>query len=105
MIVDSLLINHAIARRHRLTPRQAEVLAHLAAGNTAPQIGRQLYIARDTVHEHLKQAAKRLGITSGDGYRNDARSVAAVAMAYELGVFRTRREREALRATRARGAA
>lgn len=39
----------------RLTPREAEVLALYASGETAERVGAQLYISRETVIDHVRR--------------------------------------------------
>ena len=101
MILDPHhLVNPSIARDLGLTSRQAEVLALAAAGLSDDQIGQRLYITRDTVKQHVQRACRNVGVS----VTTVSRRTAAVALAYELGLFRTPRERDALRARR-RGAA
>ncbi|MDT5080283.1 MAG: hypothetical protein QOJ80_4920 [Mycobacterium sp.] len=47
-----------------LTPREREVLSHLATGATNAQIARALVIADETVKSHLKQISKKLGTST-----------------------------------------
>lgn len=48
----------------RLTPRQEELLRHVAAGETNAKIARQLGITEGTVHIHLEHIYARLGASS-----------------------------------------
>lgn len=51
-----------LARRLPLTPREAEVLAHLAAGDTNEAIAAELTISRHTVIRHLEHIYAKLGV-------------------------------------------
>lgn len=51
-----------LARRLPLTPRQAEVLARLAAGRTNGGIAADLGISPNTVARHVEQVYARLGV-------------------------------------------
>jgi DNA-binding NarL/FixJ family response regulator len=61
------------------TTRQAEVLAALAEGLTAAEVGRRLGISRRTVEDHLAAAKKVTGAKT---------SVEAVARCYYYGLLR-----------------
>jgi DNA-binding CsgD family transcriptional regulator len=61
------------------TTRQAEVLAALAEGLTAAEVGRRLGISRRTVEDHLAAAKKVTGAKT---------SVEAVARCYCYGLLR-----------------
>lgn len=52
----------ALARRLPITPREAEVLAHLAAGRTNDGIAADLHISRHTVARHLEHIYAKLGV-------------------------------------------
>ena len=52
----------AIARRYTLTPREQEVVAHLARGYTYPQIAEKLFVTLDTVQSHAKSIYRKMGI-------------------------------------------
>ncbi len=52
---------------HRLSPRELEVLAGLAKGMTAKEIGDSLYISVNTVTTHRKNISSKLGIRSVSG--------------------------------------
>ena len=47
-----------------LTPRQAEVLRHLASGCSTDQIAARLGISVETVRNHIRDLLKRLGVHS-----------------------------------------
>ena len=47
--------------RPKLTPREREVLRHLADGLTHDEIGAVLYLSPETVRAHVKKATVRLG--------------------------------------------
>jgi two-component system, NarL family, nitrate/nitrite response regulator NarL len=51
------------ADRQRLTPREREVLALIANGASAPQIGRQLHLSTGTVKTHLLHLYEKLGVS------------------------------------------
>ncbi|MGI5401346.1 response regulator transcription factor [Streptomyces sp. CA-135486] len=57
-------INRAIARLPALTPREREVVAHVADGATDHEIARALAISRRTVHKHLEQIYRKTGLGS-----------------------------------------
>jgi DNA-binding CsgD family transcriptional regulator len=42
------------ARACGLTPREAELLQHLAGGATTREIARQMFVSENTVQDHLK---------------------------------------------------
>lgn len=47
---------------HDLTPRQAEVLRHLARGSSTEQIAGELGVTVDTTRNHIRDLLKRLGV-------------------------------------------
>jgi DNA-binding CsgD family transcriptional regulator len=47
-----------------LTPRQGEILKHLAAGTASAQIALALQISERTVHKHLEHIYERLDVTN-----------------------------------------
>lgn len=52
-------------RRHpRLTPRQHEILGHLANGRSTDQIAGELHLSRETVRNHVRHVLRRLGASS-----------------------------------------
>lgn len=57
-----------------LTDREVEVLCLVAQGKPTPEIGRECYMAPDTVKTHLARAAVKLGTRS-----RTASAVAALA--------------------------
>ena len=61
----SLLINadkqRAARLEHKLSPRELEILALVAAGETDRDIARQLSIATTTVHSHLERIRDKTG--------------------------------------------
>jgi DNA-binding NarL/FixJ family response regulator len=57
-----LLLGEADDRVERLTPRQREILAGVAAGLTDAQIGERLGIAASTVNKHLEAVYERLDV-------------------------------------------
>ena len=60
--------------RHGLTPRELEVLRHVAEGGTNRSIGEELSISERTVERHLTNLYRKLGVSS---------RAAATAWAYE----------------------
>lgn len=77
-------INKAAAREWGLTTRHCEVLMGIARGCTDGVIARSLGLADETVNTHLRGLFRKLGVSS---------RAAAVAVAYDTGVLRTRVER------------
>ncbi len=61
-----------------LTPRQAQVLRHVAAGLTNREIATELSLSEKTVDRHLSNAFDRLGVSS---------RAAAAALAVERGLI------------------
>jgi two-component system nitrate/nitrite response regulator NarL len=49
--------------RPALTPREQEVLHHVAAGRQAPEIARELHLAPATVKGHLQSLYEKLGVS------------------------------------------
>ena len=47
-----------------LTPRQAEVLRHLAVGCSTEQIAQELNISLETVRNHIRAVLRKLGARS-----------------------------------------
>ena len=60
-----------------LTPREAEVLTLIAAGQTNRQVGEALYISEKTASVHVSNILRKLGVAS---------RVDAAAVAQRLGV-------------------
>jgi DNA-binding NarL/FixJ family response regulator len=65
-------------RTVKLTPRERDVLVHLAEGLSHDEIGRELGISGETVRTHVQKACERLGA----GTRTEA-----VARALRLGLI------------------
>jgi len=63
----------------RLTPREAEILRSLAAGETATQIAEALGISALTVQSHVKSILAKLGVHS---------KIEAVTLAWRYGLAR-----------------
>jgi DNA-binding NarL/FixJ family response regulator len=55
-----------------LTAREREILGHIAAGEHAPDIGRELGISENTVRRHIANLAEKLGIRGIGGLRQYA---------------------------------
>ncbi len=51
------------ARKARLTPREAQVLRHIALGLSNNEIRLSLGVSIDTVKEHVQQVLYKLGVT------------------------------------------
>lgn len=51
----------AVAARPHLTPREAEVLQHLAAGGSVAQVARILFMSESTVKTHIGKVYDKLG--------------------------------------------
>ena len=48
----------------RLTPRQAEVLRHLARGRSTGQIADELKLSKETVRNHVRELLRAMGVSS-----------------------------------------
>jgi DNA-binding NarL/FixJ family response regulator len=57
-----LLLGERDARLDRLTPRQLEILEHVASGATDAAVGAALGVASLTVKKHLEQIYERLDV-------------------------------------------
>jgi DNA-binding NarL/FixJ family response regulator len=68
----------AVAQKPALTPREAEVLAHVADGLSHEEIGNLLSISPETVRTHVRKACERLHART---------RTHAVATALRLGLF------------------
>ena len=84
MIALPLWVDNELAAEHRLTGRQLEILAGIAKGMTYAEIGRVLYLSEETIKTHTKLMFRKLRV-------NDR--AAAVAVAYDIGLLRTRAAR------------
>jgi DNA-binding CsgD family transcriptional regulator/tetratricopeptide (TPR) repeat protein len=69
-------LDDGAAARLGLTPREAEVLGLLAAGQTNRQIGNALFVSEKTASVHVSNILRKLGVTS---------RVEAAAVAQRLG--------------------
>jgi DNA-binding NarL/FixJ family response regulator len=67
-----------VSAKPALTPRESEVLAHVADGLSHDEIGQQLSISPETVRTHVRKACERL---------NARTRTHAVATALRLGLF------------------
>jgi DNA-binding NarL/FixJ family response regulator len=78
--VDPALARVALgaAAKPALTPRESEVLAHVADGLSHDEIGKRLSISPETVRTHVRKACERL---------NARTRTHAVATALRLGLF------------------
>lgn len=70
-------LDETSAERLGLTPREAEVLALVAAGRTNRQIGDELYVSDKTASVHVSNILRKLGVNS---------RVDAAAVAQRLGI-------------------
>jgi DNA-binding CsgD family transcriptional regulator len=73
----AIALDATSAERLGLTPREAEVLALVAAGRTNRQIGDELYVSDKTASVHVSNILRKLGVNS---------RVDAAAVAQRLGV-------------------
>ena len=72
-----VVLDESSAARLGLTPREAEVLALVAAGRTNRQIGEELYVSDKTASVHVSNILRKLGVNS---------RVDAAAVAQRLGI-------------------
>jgi DNA-binding CsgD family transcriptional regulator len=72
-----IALDETSAERLGLTPREAEVLALVAAGRTNRQIGDELYVSDKTASVHVSNILRKLGVNS---------RVDAAAVAQRLGI-------------------
>ncbi|MEP7114027.1 MAG: AAA family ATPase [Ilumatobacteraceae bacterium] len=72
-----VVVDETSAERLGLTPREAEVLALVAAGRTNRQIGEELYVSDKTASVHVSNILRKLGVNS---------RVDAAAVAQRLGI-------------------
>ncbi len=63
-------------RLESLTPREKEVVAHLAAGHRVPTIAEKLFISPSTVRNHLKNVFSKLDVSSQPALIELVRSLA-----------------------------
>ncbi len=76
--VAGRLVSHLQRPSEPLSPRESEILAHVAQGLTNAEIGRGLHISEATVKTHLMRAFGKLGVSD---------RTAAVTRAIELGML------------------
>jgi DNA-binding CsgD family transcriptional regulator/tetratricopeptide (TPR) repeat protein len=74
---EIVTVDERSADRLGLTPREAEVLAHVAAGRTNRQIGEELYVSEKTASVHVSNILRKLGVST---------RVEAAAVAQRLGI-------------------
>lgn len=72
-----VVLEESSVERLGLTPREAEVLALVAAGRTNRQIGDELYVSDKTASVHVSNILRKLGVNS---------RVDAAAVAQRLGI-------------------
>jgi DNA-binding NarL/FixJ family response regulator len=68
---------HSATRDAKLTPREGEVLSHVAYGLSNEEIARSLRISVETVKEHVQNLLRKLGV-------NDRTQAAVWAVRSEL---------------------
>jgi DNA-binding CsgD family transcriptional regulator len=69
IVIEDLSLEEAcdeLSQTFGLTPRESEVLMHVARGKTAAAIAKELYISRDTVSSHTQHIYQKLQINSQD---------------------------------------
>ena len=76
-LIDQLRAIGSAPARHEagsdvLTPREAEILQHVAAGRTNGEIGKQLFISTKTVSVHVSNILGKLGASG----RTEAAAIA-----------------------------
>ncbi len=72
--VDSLVTSAPSKRTHGLSPRELEVLRHVAGGKTNKQIATELVLSERTIERHVSNIFVKLGVST---------RAAATAFAYE----------------------
>jgi DNA-binding CsgD family transcriptional regulator len=72
--VDSLVTAAPSKGAHGLSPRELEVLRHLAGGSTNKEIATELVLSERTVERHVSNVFAKLGVST---------RAAATAFAYE----------------------
>ena len=75
-LIDQLRAIGSAPARHEagsdvLTPREAEILQHVAAGRTNGEIGKQLFISTKTVSVHVSNILGKLGASGPHRGRRD----------------------------------
>jgi DNA-binding CsgD family transcriptional regulator len=61
--IEDLLLHDQLRKQFpQLSPRQLEIVGHLASGRGERQIADLLQIARTTVHVHIKELYVRVGV-------------------------------------------
>src|SRR6478609_6987907 len=55
-----MLLASKLPHRERLTPRQLEILQHIAAGETTVEIADRLFLSPETVRWHVKAILRKL---------------------------------------------
>jgi DNA-binding NarL/FixJ family response regulator len=75
----------ALAADYGVTTRQLDILAGIAKGMTNADIGRGLFLSEETVKTHIKGLYRALRLSGRPTSRG-----AAVAIAYDVGLLRTR---------------
>ena len=61
--MPSIPVRHVDVGANHLTPRQGEVLRLLARGWTDAQIANELVLSPRTVHAHLREIFRKLGVS------------------------------------------
>ncbi|VAW33742.1 hypothetical protein MNBD_CHLOROFLEXI01-3775, partial [hydrothermal vent metagenome] len=54
----------AVATIQPLTPREMEVLQHLAAGRSNREIGNEMFLSRNTIKAHARRLYAKLDVNS-----------------------------------------
>ncbi|MEO6087623.1 MAG: response regulator transcription factor [Umezawaea sp.] len=68
-VVAQLLLRHTKDPLDRLTPREREVLAHMAEGRANTDIARTLVVTESAVAKHINSIFAKLDLTPGNGDR------------------------------------
>jgi DNA-binding CsgD family transcriptional regulator len=61
---DEKSLETTLRARFRLSSRELDVIHYLSRGLSEDEIGEKLYISRQTVHTHIKNIHKKLGVKS-----------------------------------------
>jgi DNA-binding CsgD family transcriptional regulator len=77
--LDAVAIGEAVARPHRLTARELQVLRLVAAGKTNKAIAAELFLSEKTIDRHVSNIFTKLEVAS---------RAAATARAYEYKLIR-----------------